>query len=633
MKHERIEPASEIAGISISGVDAFQGRFRMNSRWTPDFDTRKDQPVLGYATLAHGNIKTWDQLVKAEGHNFRTIPTPNARADGHEPIELLAHVSGSYQERVEQILTDHDVPLKIHKGATMVTEDVYSASPEYWNRDGDWRDKSAEDIMADILVLRAVQLARKKHGRKLFSVTLHLDEETPHIHVLAVALIWREHSKRGRKPNGCTIDEKGEKIDPRPKVWKWSLYSSTVRGSGRQLSANQTEWANLVADLGVIRGADTTKMSKDERRRHKAQQTGRASKLEAEARVRREQVEAETAALLTSTAQDVADLLAQAEAKSATIVAAAEAQRQEVAQEAEKIVEAANISAAQVIVDAVSKAEDLVSNGQEQSSEAIAAAAKAGATMEAHAAAKVAEMVESARSFAEVIRNEAQCDAEQYLRTAREEGARERSRIVDDAEAVAKRIRQDAEEAKKVAEMLLAEANATAAANTSRAAEFANEGSRLALDRKQLDADKLRAKETIQEANAKLAAATSLASALDARLADILVREASLSASAAKLSTDRAGLEASKKEAEDLNTRMKQFFGGLQDLMTSVRNRHEQLDQVVREFDALAPELKAAAQAQASVASNYLSSATCKTHDDDVEALTKLIKEAKARGR
>lgn len=256
------------------------------------FPTRSDgSSALGFATLSHSNLKSWAQVRDAQGHNTRTIDTPNAREGAPEPIELLDEQSGTYIERVKAVLVAHDVPVRIRKGGTIATEDVYGASPEYWNGDGDWKRKPVDEIVNDPVVQAAVAHARRKHGRRLVSCSLHIDEESPHIHVIAVPLVFREHAIRGPKPKDCKLDENGKPIDYRPKVGKWSLDVSSERGLSSQLERNHDAWAAACEDFGLVRGERGSDMTLEAKRARRNSQTGRASMAEKEAREKREGLE------------------------------------------------------------------------------------------------------------------------------------------------------------------------------------------------------------------------------------------------------------------------------------------------------------------------------------------------------
>lgn len=252
---------------------------------------------LGFATLSHSNLKSYPKIEAAQGHNTRAKDTPNARQDAPAPIELLDEKSGTYVERVKAILREHGEPgkpVKPRKNGTIACEDVYGASPEYWNRDGSWRLKPVEEIINDPVVQAALALARRKHGRRLVSCSLHLDEESPHIHVISVPLVERAHSKRGRKPKGAPRDENGKPLeDSRPKVTKWTLDVSSIRGRSSDLEKNHDEWAEVCRPFGLIRGAKGSEMTEEQRRARRNRQTGRSSHAEKDAREERERLHGE----------------------------------------------------------------------------------------------------------------------------------------------------------------------------------------------------------------------------------------------------------------------------------------------------------------------------------------------------
>lgn len=279
--------------------------------------------ILGFVTLSHSNLKSWAKVETAQGHNTRKLETPNARRDAPAPVELLEEKSGSYVSRVKAVLVDHGVPVKIRKGGSIACEDVYGASPEYWNRDGSWREKSAEEIKADPVVQAALALARRKHGRRLVSCSLHLDEESPHIHVISVPLRERAHSKRGRKPKGTPRYENGKPLeDSRPKVTKWSLDVSSIRGRSSDLEKNHDEWAEACKLFELIRGAKGSDMTEEERRARRNRQTGRSSKAEMEARQERERLHEEAERSREQTHSYEEEAKSKAEAAAADRIAA-----------------------------------------------------------------------------------------------------------------------------------------------------------------------------------------------------------------------------------------------------------------------------------------------------------------------
>ncbi|WP_265587213.1 plasmid recombination protein [Sphingomicrobium arenosum] len=270
------------------------------------FPPRADgSPALGFATLGHNNLKTWNQVAKAQGHNERHIDVPNVEDERPEPIELLQGAEGTYKERIKDIFDAKGVPHKIRKNCgAIAVEDVYGASPEYWNRDGDWREKPLEELLRDPVIVRAFEFARKEHGDLLASVSLHIDERSPHIHVVSVPLTHKWVRPRGPKPkslekvDGHVVDTRGE--------MKWSLDVSSTRWAPEALAKRHDRWAAVCEDLGLVRGIDGRDLSPNEKRDRRHTHTGKASQAGEKVRRARE------------------DRLKEADAKAAAIVKEAE---------------------------------------------------------------------------------------------------------------------------------------------------------------------------------------------------------------------------------------------------------------------------------------------------------------------
>lgn len=222
--------------------------------------------MVMYATLSHRKIRGWAHLRKVEQHNDRDITTPAREEDRPMPIELLPW-SGDMVERTRALLTAKEVPHKLRKNTVLAYEDVYGASPEYWDRrfpDG-WRTVDPDIVARDPLVLAAVRRALDKFGEKLVSVRLHVDEKTPHLHVVSIPLVTRMHKQRGRR--------RADGFVP-PPVERTTLYASHVDergGPGRRLEIEHDEWAAACAHirvdgLGLERGTRGSDLTEEEKR-------------------------------------------------------------------------------------------------------------------------------------------------------------------------------------------------------------------------------------------------------------------------------------------------------------------------------------------------------------------------------
>jgi len=240
-----------------------------------------------FATLAQSKLTSWEQIAAANGHNARTIEVPNARADGHPPIEVVDRPGANLTERMRNRLEEAGVT-KIRKNAVLAFEDIFGASPSYWAKQfpGGWQNASVEELMADPLVRAVEEFARKKHGDNLVSITWHLDEKSPHAHVVAIPLVTREHKQRGRKRKDGTV--------PAP-VMKTTLAAEQLRGGSKYtLEQQHDEWAAFVVHLGLVRGRRGSELSPEDQRDRRLRDP--QASLEGEKRAAERQAEIEMAA-------------------------------------------------------------------------------------------------------------------------------------------------------------------------------------------------------------------------------------------------------------------------------------------------------------------------------------------------
>lgn len=423
----------------IPAVKTTVGRFVVDSRWHGELDANTLDKVIGYSLIRHRNIKSWPQLDDAEAHNNRDIETPNARKDAPAPIELVTWLDGTFRQRAKWVIGYFNGPPKLQRGGTLAFEDVLSASKEYWNRNGDWKEKSVDEIMSDPFIGRAMEFARLKHGQRLISVKVHLDEETPHIHVISIALVQGWHKVRGRKPLSLPRDIHGNPIDLREKELKYTFYGSKLRGQKWQLARNHDEWATFVKDLGLIRGSDSTKMSTEEKRDRDKTYTGMASTIVAaakqeakeileEAHRSAQEVKEYTAKVVRCDRQVGDDFRIQAATAANALMAEAENNAQALLDEAEQ---QAAVTRAAVDAEVTAKLE---------------AAERAAAVIMARAnkARKEADLAASATSEnADRIVSDARIEAAALKAAAAHEGRT----IIDDARLDAERFRQEARQA------------------------------------------------------------------------------------------------------------------------------------------------------------------------------------------
>lgn len=145
------------------------------------------------------------------------------------------------------------LPQKMRKDAVVAVEVLLTASPEFFDGIEKDRAKLAANPKFVQWLKKTLDWAKKEFGKNLVDATLHMDESTPHIHLMAVPL-----TKDGR------------------------LCAKEVMARA-ELQRRQTEYATAVSDLGLSRGDPAS----ETKRRHislkeKPGSGGKTAQLEAQ---------------------------------------------------------------------------------------------------------------------------------------------------------------------------------------------------------------------------------------------------------------------------------------------------------------------------------------------------------------
>jgi len=130
--------------------------------------------------LRTAKLKSFGNIAGATAHNFRTRSTPNADSSKTKDNVLLHGVSAN-----DVLPTIHKrfetLEKKVRKNAVLAVETLLSASPEFFTGKShddviDWANESIKS-MGDFWGMD-----------NIVSAVLHLDESTPHIHVLSLPI-------------------------------------------------------------------------------------------------------------------------------------------------------------------------------------------------------------------------------------------------------------------------------------------------------------------------------------------------------------------------------------------------------------------------------------------------------------
>lgn len=137
---------------------------------------------MSFAILRHAKIKSTTKGA-AISHNHRLGDDDKINIDkarSHLNIYLNGHGA---KDRI-----DTKMPQKHRKDAVVAVEILLSSGPEFFDGIETDREKLAVDTKFLAWVDRSIGWAKKEFGANLVDAVLHMDESTPHIHLLTVPL-------------------------------------------------------------------------------------------------------------------------------------------------------------------------------------------------------------------------------------------------------------------------------------------------------------------------------------------------------------------------------------------------------------------------------------------------------------
>ena len=172
---------------------------------------------MNYAILRTAKLKTMGNIGGSLAHSYRTIETPNADPN----LTPKNHHSVATPEGVKQAIKDC-LPEKRRSDAVLCIEYLITASPEW---EGWGKSQEVEFFK------RSAQWLIDQHGEEnIAGMSIHRDISTPHLVAYVVP-----------------IDQKGK------------LNCKNFLGGRAKLNKMQTDFANKVADLGLMRGKEGSK--------------------------------------------------------------------------------------------------------------------------------------------------------------------------------------------------------------------------------------------------------------------------------------------------------------------------------------------------------------------------------------
>jgi len=199
---------------------------------------------MSFAVCRVKKLKSSD-LAAVGGHNMRTIDVPHREPSG-QFYRMGFDQNKTTSELVSEKL-DKFVKKKVRKDAVVAVELVLSASPEYFRpkNPDNWGFYEKEKV--DAWQKKTIDFIRQKYkDSRIADICVHLDEATPHMHVVLVPLQKKQLKKRRTK----------EQISKNIQAETYESVTLNARDmfDKTSLSQLQTDYAEALKPLGISRG-------------------------------------------------------------------------------------------------------------------------------------------------------------------------------------------------------------------------------------------------------------------------------------------------------------------------------------------------------------------------------------------
>lgn len=178
-------------------------------------------------------------------HNMRTMPVPHRDPDG-QFYRLGFDQNKTTAELVNEKL-DKFVKKQIRKDAVVAVELVLSASPEYFRPTNTEKWGFYEKEKVELWQKKTIDFIRQKYkDARIADLCVHLDEATPHMHIVIVPLEKKQLKKRRTK----------EQISKNIQAETYESVTLNARDmfDKTELSQLQTDYAEALKPLGISRG-------------------------------------------------------------------------------------------------------------------------------------------------------------------------------------------------------------------------------------------------------------------------------------------------------------------------------------------------------------------------------------------
>lgn len=190
--------------------------------------------MSSFAVLRVRKLKEASVIEKADNHNRRKCKLSHT----HPQIRRHKRLIGENQELGQLIdARIQGTNAKTRKDSVLAMEIVLSASPCFFRPDNPSVSGLYSREYMKAWATKSLEFARRTWGDNLICADLHLDESTPHFHLIVTPILEKKRKKRGKED-----------------YYLNNVLDANSMFGPEALSRLQTEYGNELKPLGIKRG-------------------------------------------------------------------------------------------------------------------------------------------------------------------------------------------------------------------------------------------------------------------------------------------------------------------------------------------------------------------------------------------
>lgn len=191
-------------------------------------------PSTEFAVLRVRKLKEQNLIRKTDAHNRRLSTVHHADNSGAKYKRVIGeerHLAKAIADRIA--VTN----CKTRSDSVLALEVLMSASPQYFRPDNPGAAGEYDRDRMTVWARASLKYAKEKWGENIICADLHLDESTPHIHLVVTPIATKQRKRRGKEEyyESCVLD------------------ANSMFGR-KSLIQMQTEYAGALGPLGIRRG-------------------------------------------------------------------------------------------------------------------------------------------------------------------------------------------------------------------------------------------------------------------------------------------------------------------------------------------------------------------------------------------